>query len=201
MNIAIIGWGSLIWDPRNLEIDKTIGQKGWLSDGPKLPIEFSRISNDRRLTLVIDSEGNEITTLYSISLFEELNHAILNLSIREGCGRDMIGHFRKDINELLPSNFHFGDAIKSWIYEKEAVEAVIWTNLSHKLWYIDEEGDKIIIQKDGLIRYLENLSTQRQAIAEEYIRRTPQIVDTPIRKMIESEMGWNPIIDTKTNLN
>ncbi len=47
--IGIIGWGSLIWDPRGLPI-----KCKWHKNGPELPIEFSRISQDGRLTLVID---------------------------------------------------------------------------------------------------------------------------------------------------
>ena len=38
-NIAILGWGSLIWDPRDLQFD---GQ--WRENGPLFPIEFSRPS-------------------------------------------------------------------------------------------------------------------------------------------------------------
>ena len=49
MRIAIIAWGSLVWDPRTLQI------KGdWVASGPELDIEFSRVSKDGRLTLVID---------------------------------------------------------------------------------------------------------------------------------------------------
>jgi hypothetical protein len=43
MKIAIVGWGSLIWDPRDLHLATAI-----------LPIEFSRISDNGRLTLVVD---------------------------------------------------------------------------------------------------------------------------------------------------
>lgn len=47
--IAILAWGSLYWDKRTLAI-----QSEWNEDGPTLPIAFSRISKDGRLTLVID---------------------------------------------------------------------------------------------------------------------------------------------------
>jgi hypothetical protein len=50
MNIAILGWGSLVWDQRVLPTESE-----WNSEGPRLPIEFSRVSQDGRLTLVIDS--------------------------------------------------------------------------------------------------------------------------------------------------
>lgn len=68
MKIAILGWGSLIWDPRAL---RTVGKK-WSDGGPTLKIEFSRISSDDRLTLVIDeANGSEVKTLFIISAFDD----------------------------------------------------------------------------------------------------------------------------------
>lgn len=51
--IAILGWGSLIWDERP-EFDSH--HEEWTSGGPVLQLEFSRISESRKgaLTLVID---------------------------------------------------------------------------------------------------------------------------------------------------
>ncbi len=51
MKIAILGWGSLLWQPKDLQFDKGIG---WSENGPMLPVEFARISKDGRLTLVIE---------------------------------------------------------------------------------------------------------------------------------------------------
>ena len=58
MKIAILGWGSLIWNPDKLDFDKDFG---WDPDGPKLPIEFSRISSNGRLTLIIDKKPIQLT--------------------------------------------------------------------------------------------------------------------------------------------
>ena len=44
MKIAILGWGSLVWDSRQLPHS---GE--WHTGGPVLPIEFSRVSKDGRL--------------------------------------------------------------------------------------------------------------------------------------------------------
>ena len=61
MKIAILGWGSLIWNPRILKV-----AGDWTLDGPTLPIEFSRISDNDRLTLVIDEmDGTELVTRYA----------------------------------------------------------------------------------------------------------------------------------------
>lgn len=49
MKIAVLGWGSLIWDQGNLQIN----DDRWHTAGPLLPIEFARISGGSRLTLVI----------------------------------------------------------------------------------------------------------------------------------------------------
>jgi hypothetical protein len=55
MSTAVIAWGSLIWDPRELAI---AGEFNLV--GPSLPIEFVRVSGKdkapRRLTLVIDDD-------------------------------------------------------------------------------------------------------------------------------------------------
>lgn len=72
MKIAILGWGSLIWDKRTLRL-----AGDWQTGGPVLPIEFSRVSGDGRLTLVIDPlHGVPVTTRFAPSAFTNLNDAI-----------------------------------------------------------------------------------------------------------------------------
>lgn len=60
MNIAILGWGSLLWEG-GAEFDQT--HSAWQSAGPSVKLEVSRISKTRAgaLTLVED-ENNGIPT-------------------------------------------------------------------------------------------------------------------------------------------
>lgn len=191
MKIAILGWGSLIWNPENLEIDKTKGENGWCDDGPELPIEFARISNNGRLTLVIvdKTEAESIQTLYAISMYTELDHAVLNLAVREGCGKDKIGSYDRSDNKFVPDKFKCKEEIKNWMFENEDINAVIWTNLTRKF------KNKIGLDwnEENVVNYLNYLPLEIKALAEEYIRKTPAPINTKMRQVIEKELDWYKI--------
>lgn len=188
MKIAILGWGSLIWSPKNLNYNKEFG---WNTQGPLLPIEFSRISNDGRLTLVIDKKADPIKTLFSISNYTDLDVAILDLAIREGCSKDKIGYCRKAgiAFEYMPTNFLFKKEIENWLSINHDIDAVIWTNLSVK--FKDVIG--LEYSPINVIKYLQTLPSEKQVLAEEYIRKTPSQIHTNMRKIIEQEFKWTKI--------
>ena len=80
MKIIVLAWGSLVWDPRILAV-----ASGFQSNGPLLPLEFSRVSANQRLTLVIDeASGTPCETYTAVSAFKELRAAKENLRVREG---------------------------------------------------------------------------------------------------------------------
>lgn len=185
MKIAILGWGSLIWDPRNLQIDKTIGQNGWLSDGPMLPIEFARISKYGRLTLVITEGKEKVQTLFAMSKFIELEKAIDDLSKREGCLRNQIGFLVKS-NRRFHSKSNIRNNIESWINQKDEIDAVIWTDLSMNF----EEKLGFALTEDSAFNYLKHLPSDIKVEAEQYFRRAPMSIDTVIRRKTEAELGW-----------
>jgi hypothetical protein len=192
MKIAILGWGSLIWNPRDLEINKTKGKNGWHDDGPMLPIEFARISQDGRLTLVIVPGVKSVQTLYAISKFKVLDHAVLDLAVREGCGRKHIGFYNKIMDNFEPKEFEFKNQIECWINNKkydEGIDAVIWTNLTEKL----KDGNGKEWNKKNIVEYLNSLPSNKKALAEQYVRRTPVTIDTKIRKKLEKN-GWSKIL-------
>lgn len=185
MKIAILGWGSLIWNPQNLKLDNAIG---WDENGPYLPIEYARISNDGRLTLVITENGTKVQTLHAISTYKTLDEAILDLAIREGSGRKSIGYYDKIQDKLHNNTFKYGQNIKGWI-DNTDIDAVIWTDLTEK-WSIKSDTN---LNPDNRINYLKSLRGNKYVRAEEYIRKTPIQIKTKYRALIEQELKWVPI--------
>jgi hypothetical protein len=176
MKIAILGWGSLIWDQRDLP---TLGV--WQKGGPVLPIEFSRISSDRRLTLVIDEEnGVPVQTRYAESGSGTLNQAIEDLRKREDTSKSMIGVASKTINNAKAGS----DAVKAWDPDHKW-DAVIWTGLPSN--FEDKEHVPFTVE-NGLV-YLSGLFGEKRAKALEYIDRAPEEVITPLRQALV-EKGW-----------
>lgn len=125
MRIAIIGWGSLIWDPRELPREGT-----WQSGGPRLPIEFSRVSQDCRLTLVIDYENGAATqTRYVLSPRVDLDDAIEDLRVREGTNKKRIGFvdlkYDKDSGQICSDHQKACSEVKNWLKGTEVVGSVL----------------------------------------------------------------------------
>ena len=126
---AILAWGSLTWEPKDLKFNKNIG---WHNDGPVLPIEFARISNNGRLTLVITENGTPVTTYFTLAHFHtKVEDVILNLREREGCRLKDIGYYISATETIYPENFSFKNEIIEWV-KKEKMENVVWTNLPEK---------------------------------------------------------------------
>lgn len=178
MKIAILGWGSLIWNPGSL---KTNGD--WRPGGPRLPIEFTRISDDGRLTLVIDERhGVEVPTRYAVSASANLDEAIENLRERERCPTiDPIGYV--DLKSERASKVAVGrhaaacDRIKAWAGERK-LDAVIWTALGPRF------KDKIhkAFSVEAAVNYLVGLEGDARTKTFEYIRNAPIEVMTPVRR-------------------
>jgi len=183
MRIAILAWGSLIWDPRGLPIS---GE--WKCGGPMLPIEFSRITkNGKRakcLTLVIDEgRGANVPTRFALSTRTNLDTAIADLRIAEGIEpehKNRIGYVnlvRNTEREYARKQHpHACDTIKTWAAEK-GFDAVVWTALPSNF----EEVDKHPFSVEAAIDYLKNLTEPDKSRALEYLQKAPPEVETPVR--------------------
>jgi hypothetical protein len=180
MKIAIIAWGSLVWDPRTLQI------KGdWNNIGPMLNIEFSRVSKDGRLTLVIDPDnGEEVKTYFAQSKRNDLGDAIADLRDREGTVRRLIGFV--DVINGTNSKAEFPDQIdvfqniQDWC-QNQNYDAAVWTALLSQF----KDQTKLDFSVNNAISYLKYLPKSARENALEYIRNAPKEIITPVRIKVE----------------
>lgn len=183
MKIAILGWGSLIKEPRDLPI---VGE--WQPDGPNLWIEFSRISQRGAragcLTLVIDERcESEVTTLHVLSKRSAMPQAIADLQAREGTSQDEIGfcevtagHFAPIALSRHPKSC---ERIRAWAQAK-GFDAVIWTALARR--FKDALG--IPFSPAAALDYLNGLPAPTKEKALDYIRSAPAQTMTPFRRLL-----------------
>lgn len=178
MKIAVLGWGSLIWNQENLKI---IDNK-WFESGPILPIEFARISNGGRLTLVIKPNWTEVTTQYAISAFQQLNQALENLMIREKTVLNRIGYynFLTDEKHIRPANEVIIPNLKVW-RDQTNVDAVIWTDLPPNFYDLR----RLTFDLKNINVVLKGLNTEEFDLAKEYIVKAPEQISTKFRSEIE----------------
>lgn len=178
--IAILGWGSLLWDERP-EFDKT--HHDWRLDGPILPLEFSRVSATRNdaLTLVIDTNnGTDCKTAYAMSKRQNPVDTIEDLRCREGTIMKRIGRYFSDNSSR--SNVGVPSAIVSWAKEKR-LDVVVWTALSSNFKQETEREFTF----DAAIEHLQGLSREGKANAATYVWRAPPFVQTKLREALETE--------------
>lgn len=180
MKIACLGWGSLIWQPKSLLI-----RREWFSDGPFLPIEYARQSQDGRLTLVITETAKPIRTLWALMATENLDTAKNSLLVREGIPIKNLNGSIGSITSTEVTEDNVKLIIKEWA-NRQGLDAVIWTNLTAKFQGTDKREPNLI----EAIDYLKSLDVNARSHAEEYIRKTPKQIDTDFRRTFETEFGW-----------
>jgi hypothetical protein len=170
--IAILGWGSLLWDKRP-KFTLFLSQCGpWLRDGPSLPLEFSRISKSRggALTLVVDPEnGTETVVSYCVSARTRSSDAIEDLRVREGPTRkEWIGSFRPPHEQS-----RYFSAIQAWA-SNHGFDDVVWADLPP-----DFLGKPFSVK--AAIAYVEGLDIYGATMARQYLKQAPDFVRTPVR--------------------
>ena len=91
--IAVIGWGSLLWDLDDLEPHV---EGAWqVAQGPMLPLEFVRVSKKRNMALavVIDHDhGVPCASSHILSRRGDVQDAVVDLARRERAPEDQIGY-------------------------------------------------------------------------------------------------------------
>jgi hypothetical protein len=176
--IACLGWGSLVWDPRELPI-----QREWFADGPFVQVEFVRQSDDGRMTLVPEASAPPVRSLWAVMDHTEIAVAREVLRKREGMSQkradEILGWSRGEISPELIFD------LPEWAASR-SVEGVVWTALPSK--FNGEERRTPAIKE--VVEYLRRLTGSKRDNAERYIRRAPRQIDTPYRRGIEAELQW-----------
>lgn len=131
MKIAILSWGSLI----TTGTSRGLQAGPFIKNGPRLPIEFSRISKSRNgiLTAVIDEQHGTFNQTHSaLSTLTNLNHALKNLRETESAtnlGTTGYVNLKFDTQRDHALNHHpiSTNIIRNWA--ENQYDAVIWTAL------------------------------------------------------------------------
>lgn len=182
MKIACLGWGSLVWDPRDLPV-----LRGWFEDGPLLPIEFARESSRQRITLVLVPVARPVRSLWALMSVDDVGDAREALGNREGVRKNL----ERDIGFWTPEGDSEGTGVPevaAWA-RRLGLDAVVWTDLPPGF----KDGPEKAPTPRAVVEYLQDLDEEDRCNAEEYVRRAPVQVDTEIRRRLESEFGWIPV--------
>ena len=184
MHVAILGWGSLLWDVKP-EFDDQHAK--WEFDGPDLKIEFSRVSQSRggALTLVIDpTNGASCAVAHARSKRKDPEDAICDLRSREGTTRANIGFYFADGSRQQSRDAATLDAIQAWA-KKKAIDVVVWTDLTSNFEKVCGRSFTV----DHALSHVSTLDAKAKSGAVEYVWRAPSLVATPLRTALQS-MPW-----------
>ena len=184
MNIACLAWGSLVWDPKDLPI-----QRCWFDDGPFAPVEFTRQSKNGRITLVLDENAEPVRLLWARMTSSGLEEAMKALSQREGITaadwKSRIGNWKT--GEPAPKSI---PSLPAWS-EAHGLHAAIWTALGPQ--YIKKGESKPKKERppiEWVVAYLLELTGPNRDVAEQYFRCAPPQIDTEYRRRVEVALGW-----------
>ncbi|MGI9464830.1 MAG: hypothetical protein ACR2OM_12860 [Aestuariivirgaceae bacterium] len=188
MNIAIIGYGSLIWDLDDLE-PKVDGnwQRG---AGPAMPVEFARVSPKRKqgLVLVIHADvPAPSATSYLMSNRKDVQHAVTDLAERERTQLDHIGYVVRS-GQGYSRQAGIIETVAEWLTGTD-LDAAVWTDLDGNF---DESTGEAFSHQAGLA-HLRQLSGASLYEAWRYITYAPEETDTPFRRFLAADGWWTSL--------
>ena len=185
--IAVIGFGSLLWDLDDLA-PKVSGE--WkMYEGPILPLEFSLVSRKRHyaLALVIDyGDGAPCPTCVIESVRSEIGAAIVDLANRERMEPTNIGFVDRNTGESHSHREETRNTLWNWI-ENSNYDGAVWTDGERNFEALTGRAFSLKTAQDHL-RSLQGISLEE---ARRYIRNAPARVETPLRRALEGAPWWH----------
>ncbi len=187
--IAVIGWGSLLWDLDDLT-PKVSGD--WkVAGGPRLPFEFVRVSDKRKkaLVVVIDYEhGVECATSFIESARTQLHDAVDDLAARERTTKEYIGHCDLNGNGAAHIAPNASNTVQHWL-NGNGFDGAVWTDLPGNF----QERLSQPFSLEAAMRYLQGLQGDARTEAKCYITNAPANIDTPLRTALVTQAWWRDI--------
>ena len=194
--IAILGWGSLIWDLHDLG-SKVTG--AWeMGQGPHLPMEFSRISPKRRRALVVvldPDHGAPCPTHAIASRRADIAEAVADLAARERCSPARIGAVCPAAGRAQARAPAIAEAVARWC-RAEGWRGAVWTDLAPD--FAVRTGAPFSVERG--VAYLAGLAGESRAEALRYISRAPVETDTPLRRRLAGEAWWQAALAAEGGL-
>lgn len=174
----------MIWSPGDLP-----AHGSWHTDGPWLPVEFARISQDGRLTLIVMPGVPEIHTYWTELRLATLDEAIAALASREGCRTRFIGYWSHDRASAEIASEAVA-TVAAWATDHD-LQAAVWTDLPSTFEKRAGSPWSPRAATDYLSRLVHD-DAEALPRAREYIQRAPAQTSTATRALAEQELGWTP---------
>lgn len=186
--VAILGWGSLIWDLDNLAPHI---EGGWrMAAGPRLPIEFSRISQKRRggLTLVVDTDHGAACPTHVIAhRGSDVAAARAHLAERERAPERLIGWASREA--VWSPEDPAAPLVADWL-RCGGYSGAVWTALEGN--FSDVSGRAFSMTTAEA--HLQTLGGEDLAEAVRYIHYAPTETDTPLRRHLAGSAWWEEAV-------
>ncbi len=185
-SIAILGYGSLIWDLDDLA--PKVRGPWYMAAGPDLPLEFSRVSPKRRqsLVVVIDTAAGDACPTHVIeSIRETVTDAAHDLAARERTDLAHIGWVDVAAGTAFSNREGIADRVHEWCVA-QGMRGAVWTDLDGN--FETATGASFTIARG--IAYLKTLEGDSLAAALEYINGAPIETDTPLRRALNADPWW-----------
>ncbi len=185
--IAVIGFGSLLWDLDDLA--PKVSGKWKMYEGPVLPLEFSLVSRKRHfaLALVIDYlDGAPCPTCVIDSIRSNISATIADLAEREQMAPSNIGFIDRDSGQSHSLIKETRETFWRWIKDT-AYAGAVWTDGERNFETMTGKNFNLKTAQDHLWS-LKGVSLEE---ARRYIREAPSQVLTPLRKALEDSPWWH----------
>lgn len=186
---AVIGWGSLIWDLDDLA-PKVQGP--WqMRTGPRLPMEFARISPKRKmgLALCLDAGlGTPCTTHAIASVRKGLAAVVEDLAARERTVAHHIGGVCLATGQMQGRDAIAG-IVRDWCHAA-GWSGAVWTDLTTN--YAETRARDFSVE--DAVAYLRSLDGESLDEAVRYIHNAPAETDTPLRRRLAADPWWQQAV-------